>query len=324
MTEQNRMARLGMALVGGALCVAAVGVQESGDARADVRRPQARREAPAEARQDREGARSAREQANAASRHAALLRSAHEVYREAGWERAEAAMRRALHAAELEAKAAEARAGAPGPEDMVELLGQAAALQRERGREEAAQALNGLARRYRARLDAGGAARRERDGEVGGLEELEGRIEIVRMAVAAHAEAGRADAANLLRRFLRVAEMQRAGASGTEMSRVLDGLDLQAVVQSLREAGALYRRWDRPERAQACAALARFYTQRWSLSSVPPINVAPPTDRAQPDARPPSAEPSESLRRMAQRMERLEAELQELKAALRRMAQDQR
>jgi hypothetical protein len=41
-------------------------------------------------------------------------------------------MQRAVHAAALEAKAAEARARAPGPEALVELLGQAAALQRER------------------------------------------------------------------------------------------------------------------------------------------------------------------------------------------------
>jgi hypothetical protein len=116
-----------------------------------------------------------------------------------------------------------------------------------------------------------------------------------------------------------VAERQRAGASGTAITQALDGLDPQAVVQSVREAGALYRRWDRSARAQACAALARFCAQRWSLSSVPPIDVAARTERAQPEARPPSADRTEVLRRMAQGMERLGAELQELEAALRRM-----
>ena len=94
------------------------------------------------------------------------------------------------------------------------------------------------------------------------LESRAVRLDVVRLARKAHAEAGNGDADAWLERFLHVGELQMVGAGEEEIARAAEGLTMGMAIELLQIAARLYREWGVPDRARVCNDLAEFYTRR--------------------------------------------------------------
>lgn len=92
--------------------------------------------------------------------------------------------------------------------------------------------------------------------------EAAGDIEILRWARGALAEGGKREKAGLMERFIHVAELQQAGASGEQIGQAFEGLSMEMTIDLLEVAAGLYADWDMGERARACYRLARYYSDR--------------------------------------------------------------
>lgn len=198
-----------------------------------------------------------------------ILRWAAAAFDEAGEKRLANRMNRFVHVGELQLQGADEGEilGAFDGLEMgtaIELLQGASRLYEERGWEGRAGACRELAEFY---------ARRERgEGEGEQVEEERGeekhgstfddrgnRIDVLRIARHAHAEAEHGDAVGLLERTLHVAELQAAEADPVRIGQAAEGLSMELIIELVDDAAELWGDWGHERRAHACAGLARYY-----------------------------------------------------------------
>ena len=98
-----------------------------------------------------------------------------------------------------------------------------------------------------------------------GLDDLGRRMEILRIARHGLLEGGHAESAALVERGLHLGELQLEGNTGEEFARLAAEFEPEALLREVRRAAGLYREWNAPDRAELCAALARFYAERWRI-----------------------------------------------------------
>lgn len=174
---------------------------------------------------------------------------------------------RAMHAREMalerrrDAEAARIREEAPNRQELAQALRSAAEVYMKLGENEQAHALMQLAQTYQEQWD------RRRAGSPEGPERLNDlgyRIEILGLAVAAYERAGHEQGVDYMRRFLRLAEMQRKGVTGAPLSEVAQGLTMEATIDHLNKASAILRDMGDMEGANLTRGLAGFYTARES------------------------------------------------------------
>lgn len=245
-----------------------------------------------------------------------VMRLAVDAYLEAGDVHAAELVELAMHSRELaiegrrDEKAASIRERAPDREKLAGLLKRAAHLWAEWGHEKRAGALAELAQTFaeQARRRQERAARgetREPESTDGRLDDLKVRLEIVRLALGAHARMGHADARDILERLLVVGEMQAEGASDQSIAQAAEGLSMGIIIELLQRASGQFREWDMGERARACNQLAEFYARR-------------ERERAQGEAGETRAEPDPRYRRehSSDQLEQLERAEQETRKAL--------
>ena len=107
-------------------------------------------------------------------------------------------------------------------------------------------------------------------GNAGGLEptrehdltQRSERLEVVKLAVSAHAEAGHPDRADLLRPFLHYGNFQDEGATNEQLAEAGVGLTLEGAISSIASAGELWAERGYEGRAHLCCQLADFYERR--------------------------------------------------------------
>jgi len=116
-----------------------------------------------------------------------------------------------------------------------------------------------------------------------------------------------------------VAELQQGGAGGEAITEAMEGIDLATVLELLRSASGLYREWGNVDRAEACGALAEFYGDRWSVRTVTTSRRG-----VEKDEQAARREREEMIHKLADRVAQLEAELKEVKQALRRLMSERR
>lgn len=216
-----------------------------------------------------------------------IIGIARAAFDRAGRERNERAMANAVRYGKMalegsnEEALAKAAESVPSRGNLIELLNAAHNLLTEEGELERATGCHQLAEYYTRQLRAergeGGEGREEREGQRerdsdreregereqrGGIEDLGRRIEILHLAYAALAEAGKEDWAHRMGRFIRVAEMQAAGAEGEALEQAFEGLSMGMTIELLQKATGLYREWGQKERASSCNQLAEFYAAR--------------------------------------------------------------
>jgi len=228
----------------------------------------------------------------------AILHAARGAWAEAGEERNAAQLERFLHGAELQLAGASdeeiLRAfeglGRPGGlEHIVELIDGASRLWARWGHERNAAACKELAGFYRKRWELG----------EWNIENRSHRLEALEVARKAHDRAGHEDAADLLRRAIRLGQLQQEGADDEKIAKAAEGLSNELLIELVRRAAALCREQGSGEGATTCEALADFYRRRGNEL-----------------AREPAPAPSAGLDRLERRLVELEAELEALRAKL--------
>lgn len=217
---------------------------------------------------------------NSLEQRVKILRLARAAYAEAGSQPNAGALQRAIHYGELALEGANEKAlgkaaeGVPSLGNLAELLGGAAGMYREWGNRKGAQACSDLSEYYVGRLregegeeegehEHGHEEEQEHEGERSSdIDRLEHRIEILHMAHAAWAESGRRELAGMMEQFIKVAELQLAGAPSTDVAQAFEGLSMGNVIELLQGAHNLYAEWGDMERAQVCRQLAQYYAER--------------------------------------------------------------
>lgn len=96
------------------------------------------------------------------------------------------------------------------------------------------------------------------------LEQRPVRLEILEVAMHAHAEAGHEQSARYLRRFLHFGHLQEEGANPEQLAEAAQGLSMEAAIHELLGASELYAKWGHPERAHLCEALAQRYAGQFA------------------------------------------------------------
>jgi hypothetical protein len=91
---------------------------------------------------------------------------------------------------------------------------------------------------------------------------LDRRLEILGYARDAYREAGRQEQAKQVARFLKIGEMQKAGADPAELQKASEGMSMGTLIEHLRGASQLWEEWGWEGRAAACRGLAEYYAQR--------------------------------------------------------------
>ena len=304
-------------------------------------------------RAEREGRTAERERPaglDSLERRVGILRLARAAYAEAGRRDAAEALVQAIHYGELALEhakpdvLAEALATVPHTGNLIELLQGAGGLYREFGNADRQHAVSSLAEYYtsRARVrprerDAGEEQEAESESEHEAeherdIDQLEHRMEILRLARGAHARAAHRDdaegghraAAEVLERFLHVAELQREGARQEALAQAFEGLSMGRVIELLQDASRVYREWGQASRAELCHELAEYYASRGRARAA---------ESEDPDVSEQSGELQERRRerpeqgavdRLANRVERLQEELRQVRVTLRRLAGERR
>jgi len=237
-------------------------------------------------------------------------------------------------------KLAKVREAAPAREELAGHLARAAQLWDEWGHETKARLLGELAETYaeQARRRQGREGARER--EATGLDDLNARLEIVRYALAAHTEAKHPDAQEMLEWLLAIGQAQADGTPPPKISNVR-GLSMGTIIELLQGASGLYREWGNGERARQCNQLAEFYARRererarereqaQGLEGLGHTGGDDANDDGEGrerghDAREgEEAEHAAAVRRLTNRVEKLQAELNEVKQALRELGRERR
>jgi len=252
----------------------------------------------------------------ALGRRIEILRFARDAFAEMGDEKNAGFLNRAIHYGELvvsganEEKIAQAVQKLPSKGNLIEGLQWAAHQYGEWGNRERARACGQLAEYYAQHLrEERGEGEESREAEdrelqvIQGIEHLEARIEILRWARGALAEAGRKEKAGVMERFIHVAELQQGGASDVEIGRAFEGLSMETTIDLLELATELYADWDLGLRARGCAALAHYYAEREGGREGEHEEQA---ERAR----------EEDLHRLKQRVQELQEELQKIKRVL--------
>ncbi len=202
------------------------------------------------------------------NRRIEILGLAHNALREAGHEDWAHTMKRFLQVAELQRDGAEGETIGQALEGLskgmvIEFLQKASGLYAEWGVEGRAAACNQLAEYY-ARQVRGEPRESEekRKSEARNLEDLAQRMDVLRFARAAHAEANHPDARDILERTIHVGELQLTDASPQQIAQASAGLSMEQIVKLTLTAADLYREWGNEDRAAACSSLAEFYIRR--------------------------------------------------------------
>ncbi len=197
-----------------------------------------------------------------------ILGQAQDVFRDAKKEDFAKYLARVINAGERQ------QAGTARPEDaqgisvnaVVELLRASAKLQDERGNERRAALARALADWYQHPANEGGeeahAREREGHGDLTYLDDRAKRLEVLKVAEQALAEAGHGDEAEWMGRFVKLGELQLAGASAEALGQAAEGLSMERVIQLLRVAGSLLHEESGGAHRAYCLDLARFYERR--------------------------------------------------------------
>lgn len=210
----------------------------------------------------------------------------------------------AIHARELamegrrDEKATAIRQGAPELGVQIEILMYAADLWDEFGHEEKAAAVRELAGNFRKKLE------RQKNAVTRGIEEREHakhQIEIMKRALNGLREAGREEAAHILKRAIQARIVNVEGMKGEEADIVRErNPPLEEQVEVLGLASRLYREWGKAEEAKAIGNLAE---QMWA-------------HRKERIAREQNSD-ARRIRKLEERMEEMARQIEELKRALR-------
>jgi len=209
--------------------------------------------------------------------HLARLHEAAAAFRVVGDQEAAKLLEIAIHKTELELKLAALHKHAPSAEQTSKLLRKAAELYREWGLGERAQALLDVERGYRIdalrllpgdgkdlrrRIDALRLAPRD-------IEDLRTRIGILEHAHKAYAKAGDAQVAQTLARIVHMGELYLKEPDNPKIAEALQDIPEKGVwIEWLHGAAHMYRKWEAPERAQACDALAEYYARQREANRV--------------------------------------------------------
>ena len=206
-----------------------------------------------------------------------VMRTAVDALLEANRREAAELIEHAMHAREL---AIEGRRGeeanriretAPNRGQLAETLGAAAKLYKKWNMSDRAEALAELAETYakqwKRRQRAGREGRvteRERERESGkGLDSLATRIEIIRYARAAFAEAGDERNAKVLEGVIHYGELALERVSDERLRKAVEAVPSKAnLIEYLNWASHKYGEWGRGERAAACRRLAEYYARQ--------------------------------------------------------------
>lgn len=255
-----------------------------------------------------------------------ILRMARKAFAEAGDREHAGRMERFIHGAELQ------QSGAPEEQIVqafegfsmglvIELLQRASRLWREFGHAPQAEACNELAEFYvrRERERGGEGERQERDRPERhrdwNLEDRAQRMEILRLARAAHAEAGHREAAGQMERILHLAELQLEGADDAAISEAAQGLSQEMIIDLVRQASGLYAEWGNAGRARSCELLTQYYLERAQGQGMEPAGSG--LEERERDRERDTRMGRDRVERILQRIERMEAELRELKQEIR-------
>ena len=264
-----------------------------------------------------EGETDAREERHAADRagdisdlahRLEVIRHAQAAHEEAGHGESAAGLGQYLHMSEVLKSSPRGNAGGDdfsgmnrGP--LIELLRGAHDLCAKWGHEQRAMSFQRLAEFYAQRElgrrtagDRPPVRRERRDFDTSDHAQ---RMEILRMVRAAHAEAGNHEAAETMERILLLAELQLEQASDEKIAEAAQGLTQNTIVDLSTAAGRQYREWGNAQRAELCEQLVNYYRHR--------------AEDRETGAR------QGSIEEIIERIERMQEELQELKAALRQI-----
>ena len=237
----------------------------------------------------------------------------------------------AMHTRELAIKGvrnekAEAVAkAAPNRGQLVELLGAASNLYEGWGKRGRSQALAELAKVYnqqwQRRQRAQGEGResdRVREPEAQGLDSLERRLRILAIASEAYVKAGREKHARALANAVRYGRMLLGGSNGEALAKAAQGVPSKGnLIEFLRGAHKIWAEGGSKERAVACNQLAEYYAGQLRAQRREGGDAAGNRHGAQGKQR---TDPQVVIKELRQQVERLQRELAELKAVLRKLA----
>lgn len=206
-----------------------------------------------------------------------VMRTAVDAFLEANRREEAELVEHAMHARELilEGRRGEEanriRETAPNRGQLAETLGAAAKLYKKWNMPDRAEALAELAKTYakqwerRQRAEREGRVReRERRRETGeGLDSLATRVEIIRYARDAFAEAGDSKNVKVLNGVIHYGELALEGVSDERLSKAVEAVPSKAnLIEYMNWAARKYGEWGRGERAGACRSLAEYYSRQ--------------------------------------------------------------
>jgi len=197
-----------------------------------------------------------------------VMRTAVDAFLEANRRDAAELVEHAMHARELaldgrrDEEANRIRETAPNRGQLAETLGAAAKLYRKWNMPERAETLAELAETCAKQWKRQQHAEREREsGE--GLDSLATRVEIIRYARAAFAEAGDERNSKVLEGVVHYGELALEGANDEQLSKAAEAVPSKAnLIEYMNWASRKYGEWGRGERAAACRKLAEYYTRQ--------------------------------------------------------------
>ena len=203
-----------------------------------------------------------------------VLRTARAAHLERGNERAVAELDAGLRYAklrlagttgeQLEAAVREV----PATTRLIELLDQAASAYDGWKREDDARRCRALAKVYRSWSgtasppEDSAKERTPRPDASPRLADRGARMKILRLARAAHAEAGDRESVATMDRILVLAELQMEEASDEKIAEAAQGLTQQRIIELVAQAADRYAAWGNAERAKLCAELVAYYQSR--------------------------------------------------------------
>lgn len=198
-----------------------------------------------------------------------VLGIAYGAFQRSGDEESSRLVGRFIRAGELQRDGADAEAirrafEGLSMETTIELLQKASAIYRGWGRMQQASVCQELAEFYALRDRRMSSDESDQDGghREWDFEDRTQRMEVLRIALEAYADAGREDVVRTLEKTLLLAELQHAGASEEQIGAAAEGLSMELIVRLVMEAVDLHEERGRRSHAMACASLGNFYMQR--------------------------------------------------------------
>jgi hypothetical protein len=217
------------------------------------------------------------EEIKTARRRLKVMRTAVDAFLEANRRDAAELVEHAMHARELaiegrrDKKANRIRETAPNRGQLAELLEAASKLYKEWNMPDRAEALADLSEVYakqwlrQKRAERGGPVteRGQERESAKGLDSLATRVEIIRYARDAFAEAGDKKNAKVLEGVIHYGELVLEGASDKKLNQAAKAVPSKGnLVEYMNWASRKYREWGRGERAGACRNLAGYYARQ--------------------------------------------------------------